>query len=291
MKRAFSHLVRGAKGVWLFVFFVMVVLWFWSYAATGYVCWVTRASLTEVRSGNGVLSVTSGRLADGVIRPPPRVEGNFWPLRMAGEDEPARYVENPGCLVLPYSLLVAVFGVVPVGLVIKRARDRGGEGARSLHGPVVNGLMALSLFLCLWVGLLWVQSLKADDGGLTLWHRQDWIGRGGSYLMIGGGRIVVSHGYQPLFGLAYVGYEGWSGFGFVGQWFYQGGRSQYLFACPLWSLMVVFGGWPFIVNTRDRLVQRRRRRRGMCVHWGYDLRATPGRCPECGARNVAATVA
>jgi hypothetical protein len=51
--------------------------------------------------------------------------------------------------------------------------------------------------------------------------------------------------------------------------------------------------WPFIliclippsVLLMRALVQRRRLRRsqdGLCIKCGYDLRASPGRCPECG---------
>jgi hypothetical protein len=281
MKRVIPYLLRAAKAVWLFLFFATAVLWVWSFWATGYVCLVGRVHLTEVQSSHGFLHVTMGRLADDAVESTAWLEGNFWPLRMRGEDEPSRRLDNPGHLTVPYLILAAVLGVVPIAMVVKRVRRRFGLEARPLHGPVMTALMAFSLLLCLLVGLLWMQTVKVDDE-LALWWRQDWIGGGGSYVLIAGDRVLVSYGYAPRSGR--IGsIESWSKFGLGWQWLYQGGLAQYLLTCPMWFLMALFGGWPLIVNGRDRLVQWRRRRSGRCAYCGYDLRATPGRCPECGS--------
>jgi hypothetical protein len=49
---------------------------------------------------------------------------------------------------------------------------------------------------------------------------------------------------------------------------------------PYWGLLVLGALLPVL---RSRLLLRRRRRPpGACPACGYDLRATPDRCPECG---------
>jgi hypothetical protein len=54
---------------------------------------------------------------------------------------------------------------------------------------------------------------------------------------------------------------------------------------PCWALVMALGLAPVAGVRRywRTAVRRRRRARGECVMCGYDLRATPGRCPECGA--------
>jgi hypothetical protein len=64
---------------------------------------------------------------------------------------------------------------------------------------------------------------------------------------------------------------------YTGQWRYVS------FPCALLALTA--GAWP--VTSLTRLTLRRLRARrllkvGRCRHCGYDLRATPDRCPECG---------
>jgi hypothetical protein len=53
---------------------------------------------------------------------------------------------------------------------------------------------------------------------------------------------------------------------------------------PFWALIAVGAMCPlmWMITASRRGRQRRRLERQQCIHCGYDLRATPGRCPECG---------
>jgi hypothetical protein len=57
-------------------------------------------------------------------------------------------------------------------------------------------------------------------------------------------------------------------------------------AVPYWVIVAV-GGAGFAARVGASAMGRRRQRRlhrlGLCPACGYDLRASPGRCPECGA--------
>jgi hypothetical protein len=50
---------------------------------------------------------------------------------------------------------------------------------------------------------------------------------------------------------------------------------------PHWLLLLAFAALPGVRVTR-RSRATRRGNSGLCASCGYDLRATPGRCPECG---------
>jgi hypothetical protein len=68
-----------------------------------------------------------------------------------------------------------------------------------------------------------------------------------------------------------------------------GRRSNVLFF-PFWPAMVLFSIAPAITFVRRRR-SAARRSRNHCVKCGYDLRATPDRCPECGATQTSSRIA
>jgi hypothetical protein len=60
-----------------------------------------------------------------------------------------------------------------------------------------------------------------------------------------------------------------------------------LLILPHWLFAGIFAALPLVISTRWLFIRSRRRRpqkKRCCATCGYDLRATPNQCPECGTR-------
>jgi len=64
--------------------------------------------------------------------------------------------------------------------------------------------------------------------------------------------------------------------------FESGLPRNFAIVLPLWIPALAFGAFPVALASR-RLHSRIKKRARACAGCGYDLRATPERCPECGA--------
>jgi hypothetical protein len=152
-----------------------------------------------------------------------------------------------------------------------------------------NLAAALSLVLCLATAALWVRSYYVSDQfGYT---------NGGPWIGMTSERAGISLAYKhyhnhtlPNKGLEYrasprpsprqistfLGFFYWNGSG-TGITFWE-------LIVPLWFIAVLVATfatlWLWNYDCRRRWVLRWRA--GLCPTCGYDLRATPDRCPECG---------
>jgi hypothetical protein len=155
-----------------------------------------------------------------------------------------------------------------------------------MRRKLLNLAAAVSLMLCLGFTGMMLRSLGQGD----TW---EYLGRDGRLVMVISkrGRLDVLHirrwsgGDEP--GLSYrtgsapfaLGGTDYSrrflGFGAGVQ--PNGGRFVNL---PYWSLAALSAVLPLLAARN--LLRRPRSAAGVCHACGYDLRATPDRCPECG---------
>ena len=190
-------------------------------------------------------------------------------------------------------------------------RGRRFRHLRHVKRRLLNLLTVLSLLLCAAVVALWVRSYfrvdiwvfveRADARGLSLDylvsdHGKFQIRRSGGRPAPGYRRFEVDHRVEPAsYGRDYrkvydMGRASPAGVR-TNFWFAGFGLFRYGYAAgwhadvvvPQWLVALIFASLP-----AARLYRRPRAKRppGVCRACGYDLRATPGRCPECGTPAV-----
>ncbi len=174
---------------------------------------------------------------------------------------------------------------------------------------LLNLVAVLSLLLCISSLLLWVRSYRHEDA-LFVYYDPLFGERDGVLISSVAGRIYGKYSMdattvpQPKWRITYSSataipwltnltlrrqFLGFAvGRGNPSQTFYDS-WVRFAVIVPHWGLALVLAALPAARGWR-LLTTRRRRIAGMCSVCGYDLRATPERCPECGAAHGRAAV-
>jgi hypothetical protein len=163
---------------------------------------------------------------------------------------------------------------------------------------LLNALTILSMLLCLASAGVWVRSYRWwDDVG---WAGPPSPDAASFYFTLAsaGGGADLTIGFNPRGIRAEWVDEGWHwyssnrrpiayantapanrwGFGYDSYGAAEFRRASIVF--PLWLSTILFALPP--LTRFVFFIRRRRVRDGHCRYCGYDLRATPDRCPECG---------
>ena len=191
-------------------------------------------------------------------------------------------------------------------MLVRYAAERSGVMRRRLF----DVLATMSLLLCVAVCILWVRSSFQRDHVYRLQPsvKQDGPGWDSLGATSGGGRLTLYRQVAALrlfetrtvqakngkWGLHWIShpsaddaspgslisrlgfrYEHWGrGMQFERHWY---------IGAPHWSVAAILVAFP-MAQAAAAVRRRRRIAQGLCVACGYDLRATHGRCPECGAQ-------
>jgi hypothetical protein len=159
----------------------------------------------------------------------------------------------------------------------------------------------MSLVLCLATAAMWVRSYFYFDtfaGYYKPAHHAQLSSKTGQIFV--GRTAGVAPGWDLLRGFSSLPVNAldrkgkpagtyWAGFQLArslpGQSVHE---STVIVAVPQWFILLLTLPGPIVLANRWRRARHRRRRPSLCTSCGYDLRATPDRCPECGASPHAA---
>lgn len=127
--------------------------------------------------------------------------------------------------------------------------------------------------------LKWVRGTP-EPGGKTGWWTRYFVLRNGAFRYVVGDVYLSHDGVPPVPGVVNQFDARWSEASTT--WIvWPQTRSVIDYAIPLWPLPIATGSlWIWMRSHRRRL--EREAAQGLCRRCGYDLRATPDRCPECG---------
>lgn len=154
----------------------------------------------------------------------------------------------------------------------------------------------VSLILFLITSIMWVRSYWRIDAIVYADTSREWVVGGV------GGRFVVRnapassrqgfefHSSAYRWPVVQLGHGFWRRLGFSHYVLEVDprrpfmGLQQSVTVVPIWSVAFLWGVVPLAWSGRalKRRKMRDRVNRGLCKQCGYDLRATPDRCPECG---------
>jgi hypothetical protein len=160
---------------------------------------------------------------------------------------------------------------------------------RRVRRSILNALTAISLLLLLATLVLWVRtdqfadqleyrgpdtsySLTAHSSGIVYIQFRHHIP-----VSLEPGQMV-STDWRERWHYDRVN-QGYKGNGFIFQ--KSAAFEFYNFGLPYWLILIMTALLP-AARLTSRL-RGKRHRSGLCPQCGYDLRATPDRCPECGA--------
>ena len=188
--------------------------------------------------------------------------------------------------------------------------------ATSLAGAAqaINGLAVLSAVACVLATVFWVRSYRFDESlnrfpsssDDVCYSLRSYLGRvhfirSRQLLMFREGVQSDAIDWDAPFVAWYDEYgldESWErwGFGYARGTFPAFGIGRPPDSPDATSTALVIPHWSIVLSTAalplkravHALRRRRRYRAGLCLACGYDLRASPERCPECGPGSGAA---